>query len=253
MAGSTRLSRETGGRRVGEKLTESNGEPTTARPVSIHCRVQSHPSRRGIRGRLLPGLAGMPVEIVETDFEPPNPWKGYLTCLDAPPEDCTHLLIVQDDTVTCRNLTPALEKIAQVEYEVPVCLYLGGLPMRTRSAALRAGKEGARFVDVHMGDFLPVVAILWPRQKALDFHAWGRDKLHGLRRRNGQVIEELSDDAMGGRWMRHTRPAQRVVATIPSLIEHPDDVISTIARKNTGRTALFWHGEEWDASTVDWS
>jgi hypothetical protein len=43
-----------------------------------------------------------------------------------------------------------------------------------------------------------------------------------------------------------------VVATIPSLIEHPDDVISTIARSNTGRTALFWHGEHWDALSIDW-
>jgi hypothetical protein len=71
-----------------------------------------------------------------------------------------------------------------------------------------------------------------------------------LRRRNGLFIEERSDDAMGGRWMRTTR--QRVVATIPSLVEHPDDAPSTIARKPGGRTALFWHGVEWDALSVDW-
>jgi hypothetical protein len=190
----------------------------------------------------------MPVEIVETDFDPPNPWYGYLRCLDAPP-DCTHLLIVQDDTITCTNLAPALERVAAVEGDVPVCLYLGGIPMRTRGEALRAGKAGKRFVDVHPGDFMPIVAVLWPIEKAREFHAWGTDP-NRLRQRNGKVFEERSDDAMGGRWMRQTR--QRVVATIPSLVEHPDDVISTIARQNSGRTALFWHGPEWDALTIDW-
>ena len=232
---------------MGEKLTR-DGEPTPADPVSLHCRIQSHPSRRGIRERLLPGLQGMPVEIVETNFDPPNPWKGYLACLDAPP-DCTHLLIVQDDTITCRGLTPALEKIARVEPDVPVCLYLGGLTMRSRRAALVAGKAGARFAEIHHGDFLPVVAIMWPVGLARDFYRWGSSP-DRLRQRNGRVFDERSDDAMGGRWMRQAR--QRVVATIPSLIEHPDDVVSTIARSNANRTALFWHGPEWDASTVIW-
>ena len=192
----------------------------------------------------------MPVEIVETDFEPPNPWKGYLACLDAPPASCTHLLIVQDDAITCRNLTPALEKVARAEPNVPVCLYLGGLPMRTRRAALEAGKAGRRFAEIHQGDFLPVVAVMWPVGLALEFQRWGSSP-DRLRQRNGRTFEERSDDAMGGRWMRQTR--QRVVATIPSLIEHPDDVISTIARNNANRTALFWHGPEWDAAGVEWS
>jgi hypothetical protein len=218
--------------------------------VRLAARVQAHPSRRELRERLLPGLEGMPVEIIETDFDPPNPWHGYLECLRDPPPDCTHLLIVQDDTVACRNLPRAAEAIARVEPDVPVCLFLGLLPMRTRAEALRAGKRGERFVTVHPGDFLPVVAVMWPVAKAAEFLSWGSDP-NRLRQRNGKVFEERSDDAMGGRWMRQTR--QRVVATIPSLIEHPDDVISTIARSNSGRTALFWHGVEWDALSIEWA
>lgn len=217
--------------------------------VLLAARVQSHPSRRQVRERLLPGLRGMPVEVIETDFRPPNPWLGYIECLRAPP-DCTHLLIVQDDAVTCRNLTPALQAIAQVEGEVPICLYLGGLPMRTRKAALEAGKRGERFATVHTGDFMPVVAVLWPVDKSVEFLDWATDSVR-FRHRNGKPLVERSDDAMGGRWMRATR--QRVLATIPSLVEHPDDVVSTIARKNTGRTALFWHGVDWDAQSVDWT
>jgi hypothetical protein len=217
--------------------------------VRLAARVQAHPSRRELRERLLPGLAGMPVEVIETAFEPPNPWHGYLECLRDPPVDCTHLLIVQDDTIACRNLPPAVETIVGLEPTVPICLFLGLLPMRTRSEALRAGVRGENFVTVHQGDFMPVVAVVWPVAKALEFRDWGTDR-NRLRHKNGQVFVERSDDAMGGRWMRQTR--QRVIATIPSLIEHPDDAVSTIARNNTGRTALFWHGPEWDALSIDW-
>lgn len=215
----------------------------------IAVRVQSHPSRRELRQRLLDGLEGIPTEVIETDFEPPNPWQGYLACLLDPPEDCTHLLIVQDDTIVCRNLLPAMELIATIEPDVPVCLFLGKVPMRTRGEALKAGKAGESFVQVKHGDFLPVVAVLWPYALACAFHAWGTSP-DRLRQRNGQIFQERSDDAMGGRWMRSTQ--QRVMATIPSLIEHPDDCESTIALSNTGRTALFWHGPEWDALSIEW-
>lgn len=47
----------------------------------IVARVQSHPSRRVTRERLLDGLAGIPTEVVETDFDPPNPWLFILPTL----------------------------------------------------------------------------------------------------------------------------------------------------------------------------
>lgn len=196
----------------------------------------------------MPGLAPLPVEVIETDFDPPNPWWGYIECLTNPP-DCTHLLVVQDDTITCKNLAPALEQIVAVEPSVPIVLFLPLLPMMTRKAAMKAGVAGEPFVAMHVGDFLPVVAVLWPVAKAQEFLVWATDP-NRLRHKNGQPFIERSDDAMGGRWMRQTQ--QRILATIPSLIEHPDDVISTIARTNSNRTALFWHGPEWDALSVQW-
>lgn len=217
--------------------------------VVVACRVQSHPSRRGIRERLLPGLAPLPIEVVETAFDPPNPWYGYIACLTDPP-DCTHLLVVQDDTIVCRNLPLAVEAIAQAHPTVPVCLFLPLIPMLTKKRALKAGVDGEHYVQMHYGDFLPVVAVLWPVEKAQAFLVWATDP-DRLRHKNGKPFIERSDDAMGGRWMKNTQ--QTVLATIPCLVEHPDDVISTIARSNSGRTALFWHGSEWDAMSIDWS
>lgn len=218
--------------------------------LRIEARVQSHPSRRQLRERLLKDLHGLPVEVVETDFEPPNPWLGYLACIASAPSD-GHVLIVQDDTIACRNVTPALQAIAAAVPDSPVCVFLGLLPMRTRKFALAAGKRGDRFVDVHHGDFMPVVATLWPVHKAVEFAEWATTHQRVTHHRNGTPFVERSDDAMAGRWMRSTR--QKVVATIPSLFEHPDDVPSTIARRPSGRTALFWHGPGWDASQVTWT
>lgn len=212
-------------------------------------RIQSHPSRRQTRERLIAGLDGLPLEVVETDFTPPSPWKGYKACLESlVDEDCTHALIVQDDAVACRNLVPALHRIAEAVPDLPVCLFLPMVQV-TKRDALRAAQEGRCFVDIVPRGFLPVVAVLWPKEKAMHFLEWSK-RAPELRRMNGQTVEHRSDDAMGYLWMRTQR--QRAVATIPSLVQHPDDVPSTIAKRNTGRTALFWHGGDWDPLTVDW-
>lgn len=190
----------------------------------------------------------MPVEVVETAFDPPNPWFGYIACLTDPP-DCTHLLIVQDDTIACRNLAPALELIAEARPDNPICLYLGMLPPQ-KHVALKAAMQGKVFAELSVASaFLPIVAVLWPIALAHEFREWGL--ANGRTHRNGRPFDERSDDAMGGNWWRKTR--QTVLATIPSLVEHPDDCVSTIARSNAGRTALFWHGPDWDALSVDWS
>lgn len=208
-------------------------------------RVQSHPSRRELRERLVSKLDEC--EIVETDFTPPNPWLGYRECLtDLPTEG--HVLIVQDDAVTCLNVIPAVHRIIEREPAFPICLYMGLHTMASKRQALIAGKAGDHFVEIHRSGFMPLVATLWPVDKAVDFKAWVDEQKP--RSNRGRVIVEASDDGLAGHWRRSRRV--RVFATIPSLFEHLDDVPSTIARKPGGRTAIFWHGEEWDALSVEW-
>lgn len=214
----------------------------------IVARVQSHPSRRQIRERLLDGLQ-MPTEVVETDFDPPSPWGGYRACLESlVDEECSHALIVQDDAIVCHNLLPALERIAEMVPDLPICLFL---PMvsATRRSAVEAAKRGETFVEILPRGFMPVVAVLWPKEKALHFLDWSA-RTPALVKGNGQRIEHRSDDAMGYLWMKTQR--QRALATIPCLVQHPDDVPSTIARRPGGRTALFWHEPPWDPLSVDW-
>jgi hypothetical protein len=61
-----------------------------------------------------------------------------------------------------------------------------------------------------------------------------------------------SDDAVAGLWQRTFR--ERIIVTVPSLVEHPDDVESTVglrarAGADAGRVALKWVG---DPSSIDW-
>ena len=79
--------------------------------MTVHWVVQSHPSRRELRERQLVGLPAS-TQVVETDFDPPNPWYGYKLCLKAAVESgSTHAVIIQDDCVVPRNLPPAVMKV----------------------------------------------------------------------------------------------------------------------------------------------
>ena len=212
-------------------------------------RVQHHPSRWGnTLKRLLDGLEEMEVEVISHESEPPNPWACYQKCLSFIPEEVTHILVIQDDAIVCDKFPLAVNQIATAYLDNPVCLFLGGLPKKTGAAALRAMKEGRHYCQVHRYDFVPVVAVLWPKEKAQEFLAWAE---------HSQIPgwpNPRSDDAVVGSWMRHTK--QAIYATCPSLVEHPDDVPSTVGKRaragaDKGRVALKYIGDS-DPLEFDW-
>ena len=213
--------------------------------ISLIARIQHHPSRAQLIEPLLEALAPIPTEVIEHQSDPPSPWAGYRRCLTDLPAGPSHFLVIQDDAIPCRNFAPALEEIAAAN-DVPVCLFLARLPRRTSTDATKALKANRRYVTLFIRDFVPVVAVLWPRAKAQEFMAWAQNaKLPGQ-------PNPRSDDAVVGRWMMTTR--QEIRATCPSLVEHPDMEASVIGRqpawgKDPGRVAL--HLAE-DALAYDW-
>lgn len=195
-------------------------------------RIQAHPARSHLWGPLQDAI-GLPTEVSVHSSDPPSPWAGYKQCLSEIP-DCSHLVVVQDDAQVCRNFGATVTKIAERHPSTPVVLFLAKNPVRTARDAAKAIKHGQRYVTVFIREFLPMVGVLWPREKALEFMEWAETgKLpggHGAR----------SDDAVAGRWMIQTR--QRVLATVPSIVQHPgmEPSVKGTANAATKWTALFF-------------
>lgn len=199
----------------------------------IVCRVQHHPARAHLIPALAAALEPLPVEIIIHQSSPPNPWGGYQECLRDPP-DCDHLLIVQDDAAPCLNFVPALRNVTAANPENPVVLFFPPYS-REKKAAMVAMQRGHRYITLNTvsNTFVPVVAVLWPRQLAVDFYDWAQANptLPGQR-------EPRSDDAMAGQWKRKTRTEFK--ATIPSLVDHLGEEPSVAENIGKGvRTALF--------------
>jgi hypothetical protein len=126
---------------------------------------------------------------------------------------------VQDDAVPCNNFAPALELVARAHTAKPVVLFYSRLPADLRRRAEAALRGGRRYADVPWRSFMPLVAVLWPREKAVEFYEWAQEHPTLTGRR-----EPRSDDAMAGMWKIRTR--QEMVATVPCLVDHRGDVPS---------------------------
>jgi hypothetical protein len=178
----------------------------------IWIRIQAHPSRRDLLPDLLDRLEPLPVEIRVHESIPPDPWAGYKECLKNLPE-CSHVCILQDDAMPCVNFSEALTSVAERHPHIPVCLFLGGSPSSTAAQARRAWNKNRRYTPLLNTSFVPLVAVLWPRETAEAFLEWSRS--HKTTR---------ADDGNAAKFMRTTK--QPFLCTVPSLVEHNDFVPS---------------------------
>lgn len=186
--------------------------------------------------------------MIAHESDPPSPWAGYMLCMEKLPR-CSHVLILQDDVELADNFAAGVKQIAAAKPDVPVCLFLAKLPRDASARAQRALRMNVRYIDLSYRGFLPVVAVLWPRHKLVEFREWASEnpRLPGV-----GATDPRSDDAMGGRWKMIER--QRVVACVPSIVQHPDTEPSTIGRRNMGgrdrgRTAMLFTD---DATAYAW-
>lgn len=176
----------------------------------IHVRVQHHPGRAHLLPRLLHHLIPLPsVTVVEHSSDPPDPWAGYKLCLTDLP-DCSHVLVIQDDALPCEGFSEAVESICSRHSERPVCLWMGAIPAATAGRAKRL-KQEVRYIPLGPANFVPLVAVLWPRQAAEEFREWAEASPYKLTR---------ADDGNVARWAKQTR--QEFMVTVPSIVEHDD-------------------------------
>lgn len=199
---------------------------------SIDVCIQHHPRRAGL---IEPLLASIPGARVISDPDPdgyPSPWRTYRTALEQPIET-THRLVIQDDAVVCRNFPAALALAVAARPENPIVLFVAGQPRMAIDAMASACHRDETFADWPPDTWVAAVAVVWP-VATID------PILRYVEKQNYPVKFRADDEILG----RATRALGiKVVATVPSLVQHPDVVESVVAHRraagglNTDRVA----------------
>lgn len=222
------------------------GEEQAARSF-LKTVVQHHQSRAELLLSLRAALDDLDPEVV-TDTEQGrrwNLWQVYHRCLQAAhTEDCSHALIIQDDAVPCRHFAEAVREVIAARQQDVICLYVGGGSIG--QGVLAAARACKPWSPLPRNLWLPLVATIYPMAVVEEILTWAKTDEYAQRAR--------SDDGVVGRFLRQSR--HRAWATVPSLVQHPDNVPSLVRRtfaagRDSHRVAACYIGG-YDPLEIDW-
>jgi hypothetical protein len=206
--------------------------------VSLSAVVMGHPDRRS---RVLDLADQLGAEVVWDRHH--DVVETCLRALQAYDPATTHHLVLQDDSIVCRDLLAGLAKACQVAGERPVSPYLGTYGSRMDligRAAAKASQLGAPWVEAP-----------GPRWGVAHAHPTRLlPKVIDLYRQINSTCDDARLNAVYGKlgiacWY-----------TMPSLVEHDDDLPSLTKRGWSGhhrRVAFRFLGADASALDVDWS
>lgn len=219
--------------------------------MNVSIAIQAHPSRKALVDAL---RATLPASEAVFDPEPEaaltSPWRTYRAALESTPPDATHRLIIQDDAeVAATHFAEAVDLIAACWPDRLVTLFLANSPRLSARALFKACERGERYAVLPTKPWVPAIALLWPTSLISPVLAF--------------VDEQTwppgfcADDEIIGRAM--TALFQPLIATIPSLVEHPDEVESILGRRRNmagrdlSRVAACFIDGDLDPLDFDWS
>lgn len=190
--------------------------------MQIAAVIEHHPSRAELLPDLVAALAPLDVEVVEEDRRQPTfaNWVIYRRALEAAPVGSTHVLVLQDDAQPCERFVESLEAAVLARPDDPLVLCVVGNARAAGRELCIAHERGDPFVTLYRLAWMPAVAVVWPvelveRMLALVDHArW--------------PVERLADD--GVLWRALVGLGVHPVATVPSIVEHPDEIHSVDGR-----------------------
>lgn len=213
--------------------------------MNLSVAIQTHPLRSGLAASLAEEVGAEVVLDPEPDG-PRSPWRCYREALSTSPADATHRVIVQDDATVCRSFRAALDLVVAARPEHLIALYVGGMPRRSAQAVMSACEAGETFAVMPAHDvWVPAVALVWPTSVIADVLAYTE----------GVSAKVTADDSVIARAVRSLRLPY--VATVPSLVEHLDNVPSVAhVGRRTGdtcwRMAVCFIEDDCDPLEVDW-
>lgn len=214
--------------------------------LRVSVAVQAHPRRAAMAAALALEVGG---EVI-LDPDPaglPSPWRTFRRLLETTPELATHRVQIQDDAIVCDGFRTALEHAIEERPDRLLALFVGGAPYQWVRSILEARARGSAWAELEHYHWVPVVATVWP--------AWMIPEVLSFVDRQTWPREFIADDEIVGHFCR----AQdvRVLATVPSLVQHPDLEPSIIGPRtalgqNPDRVAAHW-AEPGVAARIDWT
>jgi hypothetical protein len=222
----------------------------------VKCLIQAHPARSDLAEGLLECLGEAEI-VYDPDPDSPHrsPWRTYRACLERGlSEDAGSVLILQEDVLICGRLLEGVEMAAAARPDRPLAFFVPGKPTSYTNAIYRARVAGAAWAELPLGTWAPVVASLWPAELAARLLAW-YDAANLAR-------PWSADDEIVGRFLAQIKTP--MLASVPSLVEHPDtepSVMNGNRRVGDGldphRRAYFFIGDDpdygCDATAINWS
>lgn len=219
-------------------------------PVRVGIVVQHHPSRAALLDRLLPRLPKAARVVVDPDPGSTflSAWRTYEACLRSRRAAETHLLVIQDDAWPCASFGPVLRAAVRAQRDRVIVACVCGNAQRNCRRMHLAAENGMPFAELDANEWCPTVATCYPQPILDRFIRWIDEQ--------EWPPYQVADDAPVGRFLNET--GLGALMTVPSLVEHPDDVESLVAPgqawggTEAHRLACCYVGD-CDARTIDWT
>jgi hypothetical protein len=217
--------------------------------VLVSIAIQAHPDRAYLAEPLAAETGAEIVYDPEPDAQWRSPWRTYRHALLTAPPEVTHRLILQDDALVCPNFAVAARAAIAARPDAVIAFYVGGAPYHQAEAVREACKRDDAWAVLENAHWLPAVAVSWPRPHIEEIVPWVDSQ--------GWPEKFRADDEILGRYLREHR--LRALATVPSLVDHPDVEPSLVGTRTRGgddpaRVAACYIGDcAGCALEIDWS
>jgi len=184
--------------------------------------IQHHPSRAHLLAALRARLGEAEVVRDPDPTGPRSALRTYRLALKRTPKDASHRIVIQDDAWPCPGFRERAERAIRERPEELIAFFVPGVGTH-RMAMQRAASLGEPWVQLPSASWAPTVALAWTVELARDFIAWSEEHFPG-------PVE--GDDGPVGAWARGRKLP--VWATVPSLVEHPNEEPSLFGKASKG-------------------